>query len=69
MTEFEMLEKLLQKTGRIYDQYNTEDKIIVQIHVADIRHEFDFNKNGELTDEWENHSPTTWISNGAYIYE
>ena len=69
MSDLFMFEQLLRKSGRIYDRFNGEDKIIFQIHIADFRHEFDFDKNGKFEEEWENHSPTTWISNGAYIYD
>lgn len=69
MTELEMLETLLNKTGRIYDKHKTETKTIIQIHVADIRYEWLFDAAGNAVEDWDNHAFTTWISEGAYLYE
>lgn len=69
MTDLEMLETLLNKTGRIYDKHTTATKTIIQIHVANIRHEWLFDMQGNVVDDWDNSAYTTWISEGAYLYE
>ena len=61
-----MLEHLLKKSGRIFDMIKENDKTIVQIHCFDGRVEFDFDKNGNLIEEWDNSSVTTWLSGGYY---
>ena len=69
MTDLDMLKHLLKKTGRIYDEYSDENRIIIQVHSFDERTEFDFDKDGNLIEDWDNSSVTTWISEGAYIYD
>ena len=63
MTDLEMLKHLLKKCGRMFDEAIEEDgSVIIQIHVSDIRYEWDFDKTGNLKDEWENRSPTSWLT-------
>lgn len=69
MTDLDMLKHLLNKTGRIYDEYSDENKTIIQVHSFDGRTEFDFDKEGNLVEDWDNSAVTTWISEGAYIYD
>lgn len=69
MTDLAMLEHLLDKTGRMYDKVELDNKTIIQIHSFDGRTEFDFDKDGNLVEEWDNSAVTTWISEGAYLYE
>lgn len=69
MTDLAMLEHLLNKTGRIYDKVEVFDKTIIQIHSFDGRTEFDFDKDGNLVEGWDNSAVTTWISEGAYLYD
>ena len=69
MTDLMMLKHLLNKTGRIYDEFSDENKTIIQVHSFDGRTEFDFDAEGNLVEDWDNSAITTWISEGAYIYE
>ena len=69
MTDLDMLVHLLKKSGRIYDRFDKDDKTIIQIHVADIRYEFDFDSEGFLEEDWDNDCLTSWISEGAYLYD
>ena len=69
MTDLMMLEHLLQKTGRVYDKSEEDNRIIVQVHCFDGRVEFDFDANGNLKEDWDNPCITTWISEGAYLYD
>ena len=69
MTDLMMLKHLLKKTGRIYDEYSDENRTIIQVHSFDGRTEFDFAKEGNLVEDWDNSAFTTWISEGAYIYD
>lgn len=68
MTDLMMLKHLLRKTGRLYDEYYDENRIIIQVHSFNGRTEFDFDKEGTLIDDWDNSSVTTWISEGAHMY-
>ena len=68
MTDLMMLKHLLRKTGRIYNEFSAENKTIIQVHSFDGRIEFDFDKEGNLVEDWDNSAITTWISEGAYIY-
>ena len=68
MTDLMMLKHLLKKTGRIYDEFSDENKTIIQVHSFDGRTEFNFDKEGNLVEDWDNSSVTTWISEGAYVY-
>lgn len=68
-TDLEMLKALLNKSGRLYDEETQTDlnKVIIQIHVSDIRMQWEFDATtGELIEDWDNHSMTTWISGGYY---
>ena len=69
MTDLDMLKHLLKKTGRLYDEVTQINRTIIQVHSFDGRTEFDFDKYGNLVEDWDNSSVTTWISEGAYIYE
>ena len=69
MTDLMMLKHLLKKTGRMYNEYSDENRTIIQVHSFEGRTEFDFDKEGNLVEDWDNSSVTTWISEGAYIYE
>ena len=69
MTDLDMLRHLLKKTGRLYDEVTQVNRTIIQVHSFDGRTEFDFDKDGNLVEDWDNSSVTTWISEGAYIYD
>lgn len=69
MTDLDMLRHLLKKTGRLYDEVTQTSRTIIQVHSFDGRTEFDFDKDGNLVEDWDNSSVTTWISEGAYIYD
>ena len=69
MTDLDMLRHLLNKTGRIYNEYSDENRTIIQVHSFDRRTEFDFDKDGNLVEDWDNPCITTWISEGAYLYD
>lgn len=69
LTDLDMLRHLLKKTGRIYNEYSDENRTIIQVHSFNGRTEFDFDKKGNLVEDWDNSSVTTWISEGAYIYD
>ena len=69
MTDLMMLKHMLKKTGRLYDEYSDETRTIIQVHSFDGRTEFDFDAEGNLVEDWDNSAITTWISEGAYIYE
>ena len=69
MTDLDMLRHLLKKTGRLYDEVTQVNRTIIQVHSFDGRTEFDFDKDGNLVEDWDNASMTTWISAGGYIYD
>lgn len=63
MTELEMLRQLLKKTGRIYDECtNSNNTVTIQIHFNDSRWQWEFDAEGNLTEEWENPHESQWIS-------
>ena len=67
MTDFEMLKALLLKAGRIYDEIILDSgKHIVQVHVTGSRIQFEFNKYGELVEEWDNPYESQWIGSPYY---
>ena len=69
MTDLQMVEHLLKKTERLYDKVDLADKTIIQVYVFEGRLQFEFNINGDLEEDWDNTSFTTWISAGGYIYD
>lgn len=69
MTDLQMVEHLLKKTGRLYDKVELVDKTIIQVYVFEGRLQFEFNINGDLEEDWDNGSFTTWISAGGYMYD
>ena len=67
MNDLEMLLSLLDKSGRVYDtiKHPDKDKMIVQIHISNTRHQWEFDSNtGELIEEWDNPHTSQWISEG-----
>lgn len=65
MTDLEMLKHLLKKSCRIYDELVAKNgTVMIQVHIADTRHEWSFDKDGNFLEEWENPHETQWISNG-----
>ena len=51
MSDLLMLRKLLNKSGRTYDYivHPNKDVVIIQVHVADIRQQWEFDQHtGEL---------------------
>ena len=67
MSDLLMLRRLLNKSGRTYDYIVHPDKdvIIIQVHVADIRQQWEFDQHtGELLEEWDNPHTSQWISEG-----
>ena len=66
MTDLMMLEHLLKKTGRVFDKVEEDNKLIIQVHCFEGRVEFDFDAEGNLEEDWDNSSVTTWLSGGCY---
>ncbi len=62
MTELEMLRHLLNKSGRIfYEITDSHDRVTIQVSFSDFRQQWDFDTDGNLTAEWVNSNPSTWI--------
>ena len=66
MNDLMMLEHLLKKTGRKYDKLEDTCKIVIQVYCFDGRVEFDFDLDGNLEEDWDNSSVSTWLSGGYY---
>ena len=69
MTDLDMLRHLLKKTGRLYDEITQINRTIIQVYVFEGRVQFEFDVHGNLEEDWDNASITTWISAGGYIYD
>ena len=67
MTDLDMLRHLLKKTGRLYDEVTQINRTIIQVYVFEGRVQFEFDVYGNLEEDWDNGSYTTWISAGGYI--
>lgn len=67
MTDLDMLRHLLKKTGRLYDEVTQINRTIIQVYVFEGRVQFEFDVYGNLEEDWNNDSYTTWISAGGYI--
>ena len=70
MTDLEMLKCLLKKSGRMYDECtNTNGTTSIQIHFHETRWQWDFDAEGNLTEEWENPHESQWISEQWRYYQ
>ena len=62
MNDLDMLRHLLKKSGRIfYEVTDSKNRVTIQVSFSDFRQQWDFDADGNLTDEWVNPNTSDWI--------
>lgn len=67
MTDLDMLRHLLNKSGRLFDEVtNSNGTVTLQVRFSDFRQQWEFDAEGNLTEEWDNPHESQWIVGGFW---